>query len=61
MRTLMEMQADSVEPEKSDFLQPLDSEIQTWMSKAFDMVKVLWCLLFVQSIYHGNWRFPQIP
>lgn len=36
----MEMQADSVEPEKSDFLQPLDSEIQTWMSKAFDVVKL---------------------
>ncbi len=34
----MEMQADSVEPGKSDFLQPLDIEIQTWMSKAFDMV-----------------------
>uniref|UniRef100_A0A673LNG5 tRNA-specific adenosine deaminase 2 n=1 Tax=Sinocyclocheilus rhinocerous TaxID=307959 RepID=A0A673LNG5_9TELE len=31
------MQADSVEPEKSVFLEPLDSEIQTWMSKAFDM------------------------
>ncbi|XP_059368382.1 tRNA-specific adenosine deaminase 2 isoform X2 [Carassius carassius] len=31
------MQEDRVELEKSDFLQPLDSEIQTWMSKAFDM------------------------
>jgi len=37
----MEMQADSVEPGKSDFLQPLDIEIQTWMSKAFDMVKLI--------------------
>ncbi|XP_051730808.1 tRNA-specific adenosine deaminase 2 [Ctenopharyngodon idella] len=31
------MQADSFIPGKSDFLQPSDSEIQTWMSKAFDM------------------------
>ncbi|KAI2652144.1 tRNA-specific adenosine deaminase 2 [Labeo rohita] len=33
----MEMEAESVKPEKSNFLQPLDSEIQRWMSKAFDM------------------------
>ncbi|RXN06246.1 tRNA-specific adenosine deaminase 2 [Labeo rohita] len=31
------MEAESVKPEKSNFLQPLDSEIQRWMSKAFDM------------------------
>uniref|UniRef100_A0A8C1FXS5 CMP/dCMP-type deaminase domain-containing protein n=1 Tax=Cyprinus carpio TaxID=7962 RepID=A0A8C1FXS5_CYPCA len=33
------MQTDSVEPEKRDFLEPLesDSEIQTGMSKAFDV------------------------
>lgn len=30
----MEMQTDSVEPEKRDFLEPL----QTGMSKAFDVV-----------------------
>lgn len=36
----MEMQTDSVEPEKRDFLEPLesDSEIQTGVSKAFDVV-----------------------
>lgn len=38
LRILIEMQADSFIPGKSDFLQPSDSEIQTWMSKAFDMV-----------------------
>lgn len=38
---MIEMQADSFNLGKSDFLQPSDSEIQTWMSKAFDMVKTL--------------------
>ncbi|XP_056337008.1 tRNA-specific adenosine deaminase 2 isoform X1 [Danio aesculapii] len=31
------MQEISVDAEKNDFLQPSDSEVQTWMAKAFDM------------------------
>jgi len=45
------MQTESFDPEKSEFLQPSDSEIQTWMSKAFDMVKTLQCLLFLLPVF----------
>ncbi|KAG1963551.1 Cytidine/deoxycytidylate deaminase family protein [Pimephales promelas] len=37
LRIRIDMQTESFDPEKSEFLQPSDSEIQTWMSKAFDM------------------------
>lgn len=35
--TYIGMQEVGVDPEKNDFLQPSDSEVQTWMAKAFDM------------------------
>lgn len=52
------MQTDRFDPEKSEFLQPSESEIQTWMSKAFDMVKTLMFTVSLTSIYHDKCNFP---
>lgn len=41
LRIMIEVRADGI-----DFLQPSDSEIQTWMSNAFDMVKTIYFFLF---------------